>query len=62
MLVGTTLGDYYFEGDFHFGKLLFKAIYYPIVGFIIGLIAWWDNERKYQKSLKANLDVSARTK
>jgi hypothetical protein len=61
MIIFTTISDYYIYGNFRLGMLPFKLIYYPLVGFIIGLLIWWDSERKYQHSLRANTDANAST-
>ena len=60
MVVATSLTDY-FRGTFEVGELVFIIIFYPLCGWVVGLVAWWDSERKYQDSAKVKLDATAST-
>jgi hypothetical protein len=45
MIIVSSLIDYW---DYHKLRVQrFTIIYYPVFGILIGLIAWWANERKY---------------
>lgn len=52
MLFTTSIFDY-FDGYLTWSALPFKLLKYFIFGFILGLFIWWDNERRYQRVLKA---------
>ena len=55
MLVVLSLSDY-FDGSFRIDRLVIKIPIYLLGGYVLGLFAWWLNERNYQTSLKANHD------
>lgn len=47
----TTLKKLWPDGNFiHFGDFLTKVIIFLVTGFIIGLIAWNNNEKKLKKA------------
>jgi len=55
MIVAMSVLDYYFDGAIAGRRLLSRAIYYAIVGPIIGFVIWWSHEGRYN-----NLKIEAR--
>lgn len=53
-----TLAEYYIKGSIRSEGIFIKLIVYSIGGFFLALFTWHDNERAYQKSLKANPDAA----
>ena len=50
MVVGFAVADYYFDGTVKALKFLIEAIYFLIVGLIVGYVAWWIHEGRYQNA------------
>ena len=56
MLAVITVFDY-FESRIQFPGFLYKAIYYILVGVLIGFVSWWTMEGRYR-----NAKLAARIK
>jgi NhaP-type Na+/H+ or K+/H+ antiporter len=50
MIVGFAVADYYFDGTVKALNFLIEAIYFLIVGLIVGYVAWWIHEGRYQNA------------
>ena len=59
MIVGTTLSSYYLDHEFRLAKLIIGIPLYLIGGYFVGLIGWYENEKKYQRSMVINADAKS---
>lgn len=59
MIVGTTLSSYFLDHEFSLAKLIIGIPLYLIGGYFVGLIGWHENEKKYQKSMRTNVEVKS---
>lgn len=59
MIVYMTLAEYYIKSSVRAEGIFIKLIGYSLGGFFLALFTWHDNERAYQKSLKANPTVGS---
>ena len=53
MIVGVSLGNYFLHRGV--SEILFSAIYFLVLGPIVGLVSWWINEGEYTA---AEIDAS----
>ena len=44
--------NYGLDGEAHFSRFLYNAIFYFIGGLFVGYVAWWDREKNYQNTLR----------
>ena len=59
-IVGFAVADYYFDGTVNTLKFLIEAIYFLIVGLIVGYVAWWIHEGRYQDRIEARINSNAK--
>jgi hypothetical protein len=51
--IGTAVFSYYFDGFINWRTLPIKIIVWFVGGIILGVVGWWSNEKKHQKTLNA---------
>ena len=52
MILFTTAWEYFLDHRFDPGLLIIKVLIYLIGGYVVGLIGWSSNEKKYQAFLR----------
>ena len=50
MVLITSMVDFYFDRSMNGRGFLYRAIYFLVAGFVVGLVGWWGNESRYKNA------------